>query len=489
MQDALARCAHGRSLPHAGCRAYRSYERTRGDAMQGLREQAESLRRGEVSAEELVGQALERIEEGRSLGAFRVVRAEAARNEAREAGKRLREGERLPLLGVPVAIKDDTDIAGETTPFAVKGRHPVAVRDAEVVRRLRSAGAVVVGKTTTCEIGLWPFSESATGCARNPWNPAYTPGGSSGGSAAAVAAGMVAGAVGSDGAGSIRIPAAWTGLVGIKPQRGRVSGHPHTDPFYGLTVWGPLARSVGDAALLLDVLSGSHPDDVHRLDARVSSFAEAAETEPGRLRVAVSFRTAFGVGGRLDPQVRAAVERVARRLTELGHKVFPADPDYGLVGLGLIPRGTAGVADWVEAMEGGEPEPRTLAEARMGRLVGRRLLPLAKRMDPGLRRRAGRIFRYADVVLTPTTAQLPLKVGAFDGVGWRRTQSGVAAACPYAWPWNVLGWPGMNVPAGLSKEGLPIGAQLLGHDSDEATLISLAAQLESAEGWTERRPD
>ncbi|MFB4316688.1 amidase [Actinomadura sp. 21ATH] len=451
-----------------------------------LTEQVEALGRGDVSSEELVGASLDAIERS-ELGAFRVVREEAPR-EAREADKRLGEGERLPLLGVPVAIKDDTDLAGETTPFAVKGRHPVAVRDAEVVRRLRAAGAVVVGKTTTCEIGLWPFSESATGCARNPWNPEYTPGGSSGGSAAAVAGGMVAAAVGSDGAGSIRIPAAWTGLVGIKPQRGRVSGFPHTDPFYGLTVWGPLARSVRDAALMLDVLSGSHPDDLYRLDAPVSSFVEAASREPRRLRIAVSFRMALGAKGPLDPEIRGAVERIARRLTELGHKVFPADPDYGLVGLGLVPRGTAGVADWVDAMEGGEPEPRTLAEARLGRVVGRRLLPLARRMDPALRRRVGRIFRYADVVLTPTTAQQALKVGRYEGVGWRKTQSGVAAACPYAWPWNVLGWPGVNVPAGLSKEGLPIGAQLLGHDSDEATLIALAAQLEAVEGWTERRP-
>jgi amidase len=168
--------------------------------------------------------------------------------------------------------------------------------------------------------------------------------------------------------------------------------------------------------------------------------------------------------------------------------VFPADPDYGYVGLGLVPRGTAGVADWVDAMVDGDFEPRTLVEARIGRVVGRRLLPLAKRLEPGLQRRVGRIFRYADVVLTPTTARLPFKVGAFNGVGWRRTQGRSAAACPYAWPWNVLGWPGLNVPAGLSEEGLPMGAQLLGHDSDEATLISLAAQLESVEGWTERQP-
>ncbi|WP_141577463.1 amidase [Actinomadura sp. WMMA1423] len=455
----------------------------------GLAGQAEALARGEVSSSDLVEESLEAIGRQEALGAFRVVRAEAAAQEALEADKRLAEGERLPLLGVPVAIKDDTDLAGETTPFAVAGDHVPAARDGEVVRKLRAAGAIVVGKTTTCELGLWPFSESREyGIARNPWNPDYSPGGSSGGSAAAVAAGMVAAAVGSDGAGSVRIPAAWTGLVGIKPQRGRVSAYPQTDPFNGITVWGPLARTVGDAALLLDVLTGSHPEDVYQLDPPITPFAEAAKREPGRLRIAVSYRTAPGVSGRLDPQIRAAVERLARRLTALGHKVFPADPDYGPVALGLVPRGTAGVADWLESLPNPRPDPRTEAEARVGRVLGRRLLPLAKRLDPYLRRRVGRIFQVADVVMTPTTAQPPLRVGAFDGAGYHRTQSGVAAACPYAWTWNVLGWPGVNVPAGFTGNGLPIGAQLLGHDSDEATLISLAAQLESVEGWAGRRP-
>ncbi|MEV4255426.1 amidase [Spirillospora sp. NPDC049652] len=459
------------------------------DDFLGLAEQAALLADGAVSARELVERSLARIDALGSLEAFRVVRAEAALREADAADRRLAAGERLPLLGVPVAIKDDTDLAGETTPFAVLADHRPAAEDAEVVRRLRAAGAIIVGKTTTCEIGLWPFSESpGFGRARNPWSPDRTPGGSSGGSAAAVAAGMVAAAVGSDGAGSIRIPAAWSHLVGIKPQRGRVSGFPNRDPFNGITVWGPLARTVGDAALMLDVLAGSHPEDAYQLDRPVTPFAEAARREPGRLRVAVSFRTAFGVPGRLDPEIRLAVERLARRLTALGHKVFPADPDYGPIFMGLVPRGTTGVADWLDAMPNPRPEARTEVEARIGRIAGRRLLPLARRLDPYFRRRVGRIFETADVVLTPTTAQLPLKVGAFEGAGYQRTQSGVAAACPYAWTWNVLGWPGVNVPAGFSRDGLPIGAQLLGHDSDEATLISLAAQLESVEHWADQRP-
>lgn len=458
-------------------------------AYAGLAKQAEVLAAGEVSSKELVELSLARIASHESLGAFRVVRHEAARAEALDADQRLAAGERLPLLGVPIAIKDDTDLAGETTPFAVRGDHRPVTEDAELVKRLRAAGAVIVGKTTTCEIGLWPFSESpGFGAARNPWNQAYTPGGSSGGSAAAVAAGLVAAAVGSDGAGSIRIPAAWTGLVGIKPQRGRVSGFPHTDPFNGLTVWGPLARSVGDAALLLDVLTYSHPSDVYRLDPPRTPFAEAARRDPGKLRIAISFRTALGVPGKVDPEIRLAVERLARTLTSLGHKVFPADPDYGPIALGLVPRGTSGVADRLDAMPSPSPEPRTEAEAQIGRLVGKRLLPLAHRMDPYLRRRAGRIFRIADVVLTPTTAQLPMRVGALDGAGYNRTQSASAAACPFAWTWNVLGWPAVSVPAGLSASGLPIGAQLLGHDSTEPLLISLAAQLEATEAWPTRYP-
>lgn len=457
---------------------------------EGLAAQARLVAKGEVTSRELVEAALRRIDavDGR-VHAFRVVRHEAALAEAAAADERVAAGESAPLLGVPVAIKDDTDLCGETTPFAVRGDHRPATADAEQVRKLRAAGAIIIGKTTTCEIGLWPFSESpGFGKARNPWKLGYTPGGSSGGSAAAVAAGMVPAAVGSDGAGSIRIPAAWTGLVGIKPQRGRVSGFPVRDPFNGITVWGPLARSVGDAALLLDVLSGSHPEDAYRLDPPLVPFEEAARREPGRLRIALSFRTAFGVPGRLDPEIREAVHRLGRTLTALGHKVFPADPDYGLIGLGLIPRGTAGVAEWLDSIPDATPEARTEFEAKLGRVVGRRLLPMARRMDSGFRRRVGRIFQIADVVLTPTTAQLPLRIGAFDGAGWQRTQSGSAAACPYAWTWNVLGWPGISVPAGLSSSGLPIGAQLLGHDSDEATLISLAAQLEAAEQWTTRRP-
>jgi amidase len=243
----------------------------------------------------LVEQALRRIEASQpKLSAFRVIRHDAARREAAEADERRAAGEKLPLLGVPIAIKDDTDIVGETTPFGSRGDLPVQTHDAELVRRLRAAGAVIVGKTTCSEFGQWPTGDTdAFGLTRNPWNLDHTPGGSSSGSAAAVAAGLVPAAVGSDGAGSVRIPAAWSGLVGLKPQRGRVSCWPDPDSFNGLTTHGPLARSIDDLAMLFDVIRGNHPGDTFRLSAPSQPFRVMARQPVGRLRIAVSTNLPF----------------------------------------------------------------------------------------------------------------------------------------------------------------------------------------------------
>ncbi|MEV0403581.1 amidase [Actinoallomurus sp. NPDC050550] len=455
--------------------------------IEGLTKDAARLAAGEVSSRELVEYSLERIERD-TLGAFRVVCADQALDDADRAD-RWRGEERPALLGVPVAIKDDTDLAGHITPFGCRGRHEPKTADSEVVRKLRAAGAIIVGKTNTSELGQWPTGETiGFGIVRNPWDSERTPGGSSAGSSAAVAAGLISGAVGSDGAGSLRIPAAWTGLVGLKPQRGRVSVWPHVDPFYGIAVAGPLTRTVEDAALLLDVLTGNHPDDVYRPPAPAEPYREAAAREPGRLRIAVSFRSPFGVPSAVDPEIRAAVLRLAGVLADLGHDVFPADPDYGLIGLAFLPRGTAGVADWLDATPDADPEPATRTEALLGRHIGRRLVPASRRAEPRMGRRIGKIFQRADVVLTPATAQLPLRIGALSGRGWWATGKLAAAACPFCWAWNVLGWPAIGVPAGLSTTGLPIGAQFLGRENDEATLLSLAAQLEAAERWPDRRP-
>lgn len=244
----------------------------------GLADFAAALTQGRISSVAAVGAALDRIEASQpTLNAFRIVRREKALAEAVAADERLAAGERLPLLGVPIAIKDDTDIAGEPTAFGCGGELPPKIEDAESVRRLRAAGAVIVGKTNTCELGQLPFTSGAAfGHTRNPWGAEYTPGGSSGGSAAAVAAGLVPAALGSDGAGSVRIPTAWTNLVGIKPQRGRISTWPAAEAFHGLTVNGPLARTVADAALLLDTAAGPHPGDLHTPNRSPSPMPSAA---------------------------------------------------------------------------------------------------------------------------------------------------------------------------------------------------------------------
>jgi amidase len=461
-------------------------------AFAGLRGQADLLARGQVSARELVERSLSAAEAtAPTLNAFRCLRRDAAIREADEADRRLRAGERAPLLGVPVAVKDDLDVAGETTPFGCAGSFFPRQADAHAVSRLREAGAVIIGKTNTPELGQWPITESTEfGVTRNPWDAALTPGGSSGGSAAAVAAGVVSAALGSDGLGSVRIPAAWTHLVGIKPQRGRISTWPDPESFNGLTCIGPLARTVADAALLLDAAAGNHPRDRHQPRALAGSFAAAAAREPRRLRVALSLKIPYAPApARLDDQVRAAVQRIAGAIEALGHDVELADPAYGFLGVGALPRSLAGLRKWsAHVPDTSLLDPRTRHNVRVGQLLGGPVLAAARLLEPAMARQVGSIFRRFDVVLTPTTAQPPLSVGAIDQLSGWQTDQVMVASCPYTWPWNVLGWPAMNVPAGFTSAGAPVGAQLVGAEGNEALLISLAAQLEQGERWYEHRP-
>ncbi|MFE0516292.1 amidase [Streptomyces sp. NPDC058964] len=460
------------------------------DRAQGLAESARALAAGEVTSRRLVERALARIDATQgSLNAFRIVRAEAALAEADAADRELAAGARGPLLGVPVAVKDDMDVAGEPTAFGCPGAFPPAAEDGEAVRRLRAAGAVIIGKTNTCELGQWPFTEGpAFGDTRNPWHADHSPGGSSGGSAAAVAAGLVPAALGSDGAGSVRIPASWTHLIGIKPQRGRISTWPRGEAFQGITVNGTLARTVADAALLLDAASGNHALDPHQPPALTAS--DAVGRDPGRLRIALSLKPPFtAVPARLQPKVRARVVELAEKLAALGHTVEEADPPYGQIGLTFVPRATAGIAEHVRDT----PEPalldrRTRDAARLGRLLGGAPLRVARRAEAALHRRIGGFFGTYDVILAPTTAAPPPRIGSMANLGGLATDRAMIAACPYAWPWNVLGWPGVNVPAGFVDGGLPVGAQLLGPGNSEALLISLAAQLEAELRWHELWP-
>lgn len=453
------------------------------------------LASGAATSADLVGESLRAIEASQAnLNAFRVVLNEQATADAVDADRKRKAGHdisRFPLLGIPIAVKDDVDVAGVPTRFGADGEVRIADSDAEVVRRLRAAGAVIVGKTNTCELGQWPFtSGSAFGHTRNPWSREHTPGGSSGGSAAAVAAGLVSAAIGSDGAGSVRIPAAWTHLVGIKPQRGRISTWPLPEAFNGITVNGVLARTVADAALVLDAASGNAPGDLHQPPpVQVADYVSRA---PGPLRVALSTKFPFsGFRATLHPEILSAMEAVAEQLEQLGHTILAADPDYDLrMSWSFLARSTSGIPEWIDRLGRDVTlDKRTLSNARMGRLLSQDVLRKARAHEAASHRRVGWIFNLADVVLAPTTAQPPPKVDAFDHLGGLATDRAMIRACPATWPWNLLGWPSINVPAGFTSDGLPIGVQLMGPAHSEPLLVSLAAALEAINGWASREPD
>jgi amidase len=448
-------------------------------AFAGIARQAESIRERALSAVELVDLYLERIERlDPELNAFRVVFAERARTEAAQADARLKAGEERPLLGVPVAVKDNLNVAGETTAMGTNAYGGPATADSEVVRRLRAAGAVVIGKTHMSELAIFPFTETlAWGQTRNPWDRGHSAGGSSGGSGAAVAAGLVGAAYASDGGGSIRIPASVAGLVGLKPQRGRVPLLPDPEHWYGLSSGGGVTRSVLDTALWLDVVGDSE-----------RSLVEAAGSDPGRLRVALSFKpTAIT---RIDPRVRGAVERVADALRSLGHEVIERDPDYGEIAPLFLPRWLVGIHDDVRALHHPERlEKRTRQLARLGALVGQGGVRRARAAEEARTRRINAIFDDVDVLLTPTLPAPPDPLGRFAGRSLPTTIALVAGMVGFTQVWNVTGQPAASIPAPVPHGDLPIGAQLVGRANDEATLLSVAAQLERELGWLERRPN
>jgi amidase len=457
-----------------------------------LTDQLYQLASGEVTSDELVRRSLRAIDASQStLNAFRVVLTRSALADAAAADRRRAAGDESPLLGIPIAVKDDVDIAGVPTAFGTSGYVSSATHDAEVVRRLRAAGAVIVGKTNCCELGQWPFTSGpGFGHTRNPWSPRHTPGGSSGGSAAAVAAGLVAGAIGSDGAGSVRIPAAWTHLVGIKPQRGRISTWPLPEAFNGVTVNGVLARTVADAALVLDAVSGSAEGDLHK--PRPVTVSDHVGAAPGPLRIALSTQFPFtGFRAHLHAEIEAALKSVGDQLRLLGHSVEPGNPDYGQrLSWNFLARATPGLLDWTERLgDGVTLDRRTIANMRMGRVLSKSALHDARAHEAADQRRVGSIFGIVDVVLAPTTAQPPPLAHAFDNLGGLGTDRLMIAACPVTWPWNVLGWPSINVPAGFTSEGLPIGVQLMGPANSEPLLISLAAELEAVSGWAGKQPN
>jgi amidase len=464
-------------------------------AYAGIARQAELIAAGEVSSRELVDLYLSRISRfDPRLNSFRVVFDERVRLEADQADARRGAGQEAgsrPLLGVPIAVKDDIDVAGEVTTYGTNAYGPPASADAEVVRRLREAGAVIIGKTNVPEMTQWPFTETATfGVTRNPWDMQHAPGGSSGGSAAAVAAGLVGAALGSDGAGSIRIPAAWCGLFGVKPQRGRVSMAPRKRGWHGLSVKGLLARTVADTALFHDVASGAIDIDADRVPAPDVPFVTSAATSPGALRIAYSASFPVGVIAKLDADQRKAFDETVELLRSLGHQLSEQDPDYGP---GAIPavlvRYLRGIHDNAVAMPYPERlERRTQAMSRLGGLIPQSLLDRALASEPEFTRRLNRVFESHDVLLTPATAAPPPRIGQLQGRGALWTLNTVGGWVPYNGVWNVTGQPAASVPAGFGADGLPRAVQLVGRPGDESTLLSLAGQIERERPWAGQRP-
>jgi amidase len=439
-------------------------------AYAGVVGQRALLRSGAITAVELLDLCLHRIDrhDGR-IGAFRTLFRDSARAEAEAADA---TGDDRPLLGVPIAVKDNVAVAGHAPSMGTDSPEPVAARDAEIVRRLRAAGAVVVGATRLPELALWPFTESATwGATRNPWSTDRTPGGSSGGSAAAVAAGFVAAAHASDGGGSIRIPAACCGLVGLKPQRGLVPLAPDEEHWHGLSVAGVLTRTVADTAAVLEVMT----DGALAVDTSVTR---------GPLRVSWSVKGA--VPTPVDAAVRRGLDLVLDALRSLGHAVAESAPSYAGVQESFLTRYARGARDdLVRLVDPSRTEQRTRAVAAMGARMPAGLVARARRLGEEAAARLGTLPGDADVLVLPTIPHPALPVGAMTGL---RTLALAGRVTPFTAPWNVTGQPALSIPSGFSDDGLPVAVQLVGRPHSEGLLLQVAAQLEQRLGWPDRRP-
>ncbi|UJA19580.1 hypothetical protein HJD18_04730 [Thermoleophilia bacterium SCSIO 60948] len=453
-------------------------------AFAGAARQAELLAAGEVSSRELTELSLRRIERiDPRINAFVALRAEQALEEADAADRRIADGERAALLGVPIAVKDAVDLAGMPTGFGSRAFPDPVAADGDEVRRVRSAGAVIVGKTTLPELAICAFTESlATGATRNPWDPSRTCGGSSGGSGAATAAGLVGVAGAADGAGSTRIPAACNGLFGIKPSKGLIPVEP-ADHWSGMSNGGGLGRRVADVALYCDTIAHGAPGDAE-------SFSDAISDDASALRIA--FTTSAPrtlVSALVTAEVRRAVEETAALLESLGHEVHAEDPSWGLAGQNLSTRYLGGIREETDRVERKDLlEPRTRGIARLGRLSPGFLVARAAAAAKSDAARVDRVFERADVLLCPTIGEPPPEVGRWAESGGLSTVLGMAHSFGHTAHWNHMGHPAASVPAGFTAEGLPLAVQIVAPHGHDGRLMALAARLEAARPWADRRP-
>jgi amidase len=459
-------------------------------------EQAAAVRSGDLSPVDLVSHYLTRIEElGPALGAFVTVTADQALAQARAAAELARAGgdDLPPLLGVPTAIKDLTVTAGIRTTYGSRAyASHVPETDAHSVALLRAAGTISLGKTNTPEFGQVCYTDNdIAGPARSPWDQRCNAGGSSGGAAAAVAGGLLPFAHGSDGGGSIRIPASVCGVVGLKPSRGRISNGPAGTDAPGLAIQGPIARTVRDAAAMLDAMAGPMPGDPYWAPplAPGETFLGHAGRPAGRLRIGRYASTANGTAP--DPVCVAAWEDVSGLIASLGHDVeevdfpFPAD-------IGRCFNTIWGVKSLDHALSP-EQEEQLRPVTRAWREYGRGISATAYSAAVSAMQLAGRravvaTARY-DALLTPTLGLPPQPAEYFSEAGdvmanLRRQGS----FTPFTAMYNLTGQPAVSLPLHWTAGGVPIGVSLIGRPAGEGPLIALAAQLEAARPWAGRKP-
>lgn len=457
-------------------------------------EQGAAIARGEVSSREVTEHYLARATaHSDEVGAFVTITAEVAREQADRLDEELRTGAPWsPLHGVPVPVKDLNLTAGIRTTFGSAAfRDNVAQVDDNVVVQLRRAGTVLLGKTSAPELGLPCYTEPAlVPPARSPWAPQRMAGGSSGGAAAAVAAGLAPVAHGNDGGGSVRIPASCCGLVGLKPSRGRVSGGPLRGDVSGLPCEGALARTVEDAAALLDAMAGPAPGDPHWAPPLPAgeTFLDHCRAVPGRLRVA-RFATPVIGDATVHPECLAAYDRTSALLADLGHEVVEIAPPFtrDVVPLFETVWSVLPTLAPVEPEREGDLLPLTRWLRSRGRAVSGTQFALSLATLQVLARGAVAAMAAYDAVLTPTLAQPPLLLGALrDDADPAADFAAQERFTPWTALWNLTGQPAISLPVHMTADGLPIGVMLAGRPAGEAGLVALAAQVESAAGtvWT-----
>jgi amidase len=459
-------------------------------------ELAELVRSGEISSRELVETSLSRIEQlNPQLNAFVEVDGERALATASE----VKSGDPRPFAGVPIAIKNNRPVAGYklTIGCSLMAEH-VADYDHNITRRLKDAGFVIVGTTTLPEYGILPVSEARLfGPTRNPWDLERTPGGSSGGAAAAVTSGMVPVAHGNDGGGSIRIPAACCGLVGLKPTRGRISPAPELGDS-SLGIDGVLTRTVADTAAILDVLAGYEPGDATWAPPPSAPFAQLATREPGKLRIAATTLPPVP-DAVVDPICAQAVTDASELLRSLGHEVEEVDPPWQIDGLTQLFGGVFSVHVALQiaysAIVAGreasadDMEPMSWAIYSMTQSINAlQGMALEIQLQAYTRQLVTFLEPY-DALLTPALAERPLPLGTLDTAAPEPmatfTRSGLFT--PFTPVFNASGQPGISLPLYQGEDGLPLGVQIVGRPACEGTLLALASQLEAAVPWLARR--